>query len=63
MYEYVNGEYRRMNLIGELMARYDSRASFYGKAKIYEDEDEQGVYYLMSYATIVAMAKNGVVTD
>lgn len=47
-----------MKLIGELIARYDSRKSFYGKANIYE---ENGVYYLMSYSTIVSECKNGVV--
>lgn len=34
-----------------LDARYDSRASFYKKAKIYELD---GIIYLVSYTTIVA---------
>ena len=63
MVEHVNGSYRRMSLIGDLSCRYDSRRSFYGKAKIYEDDEESGVYYLMSYSTVVAEARHGVVTD
>lgn len=36
----------------ELDCRYDSRASFYGKATVYEYED--GTSLLKSYSTIVA---------
>lgn len=39
-----------------LQARYDSRDSFYGKAKIIEYD---GGIYLQSYDTIVARIKNG----
>ena len=48
-----------MNLefVEELTARYDTRKSFYGKAKVYQDE--KGNYYLMSYSTIVSECKNG----
>lgn len=58
----IEGDFRRIDLIGELTARYDSRLSFYGKAKVYRDEDEEGVYYLMSYSTIVSESRHGVVT-
>ncbi len=37
--------------IGDLAAVYDSRKSFYGKAKLYE---MGGIMYLVSYSTIVA---------
>lgn len=37
--------------VEDLDARYDSRKSFYGKAKIYELD---GILYLVSYKTIVA---------
>ena len=37
--------------VEDLDARYDSRKSFYGKAKIYELD---GILYLVSYETIVA---------
>ena len=57
MYE-VNGDYKKLELIGEMQARFDTRQSFYGKAKIYEDEE--GNKYLMSYNTIVSKCdKNG----
>lgn len=41
----------------ELTARYDARASFYGKAQVLEDSD--GVLYLKSYGTTVATCENG----
>ena len=50
----------RMEYLGELSARYDSRQSFYGKAHILRDEE--GTLYLKSYATIVSECKNGIVT-
>lgn len=53
----VNGETKKLYLIGELQARFDSRQSFYGKAKILEDEE--GNKYLLSYSTIVSICKNG----
>ena len=41
----------------ELCARYDSRASFYGKAHVIDYGD--GYYELQSYDTIVSTCKNG----
>lgn len=38
---------------------HDSRKSFYGKAIIIEDEEEN-VIYLRSYSTIVAVIDNGI---
>lgn len=43
----------------ELMARYDSRKSFYGKAHVIDYED--GTMELQSYNTIVSRCVNGVV--
>lgn len=60
MYEIIgmNGNYKRLKLIGEMPAIFDSRQSFYGKARIFEDEE--GNKYLMSYSTIVSKCdKNG----
>ena len=60
MYEIIgmNGDYKRLKLIGEMPAIFDSRQSFYGKARIFEDEE--GNKYLMSYSTIVSKCdKNG----
>lgn len=54
---FVNGENKKMYLMGDLTARFDSRQSFYGKAKILEDEE--GNIYLLSYSTIVSVCKNG----
>ena len=48
-----------MSKIYELAARYDSRQSFYGKAKVIEHDN--GIIELMSYSTIVSRCKNGVV--
>ena len=42
--------------IFELMARYDSRKSFYGKAHVIEHNN--GVIQLQSYNTIVGEIKN-----
>lgn len=53
----VNGETKKLYLIGELQARYDSRQSFYGKANILEDE--KGNKYLLSYSTIVSACIDG----
>ena len=46
-----NGEF-----VDYLDARYDSRASFYKKAKIIK---YNGALYLQSYSTIVAKIENG----
>ena len=43
--------------IYELMARYDSRKSFYGKAHVIELNN--GIKQLQSYDTIVGEIKNG----
>lgn len=48
----IDGNYKRLKLIGEMYAVFDSRQSFYGKAKIFEDEE--GNKYLLSYSTIVS---------
>ena len=47
--------------ITELRPEYDSRASFYGKARVIDYGD--GVYELQSYDTIVARVENGKVTQ
>ncbi len=41
----------------ELMARYDSRKSFYGKAHVIERDN--GLIELESYTTIVSRCKDG----
>lgn len=46
--------------IYELSARYDSRKSFYGKAKVIDHEN--GTLELLSYSTIVSRCENGKVT-
>lgn len=43
-------------VIEKLQARFDSRASFYGKAEIIEYNN---ILYLKSYDTIVAKIENG----
>ena len=43
--------------IYELMARYDSRKSFYGKALVIELDN--GIKQLQSYSTIVGEIRNG----
>ena len=55
----INGKTKKLEFIEELQARYDSRQSFYKKANIYKDKN--GVFYLLSYNTIVSKCKNGVV--
>ena len=55
----VNGETKKLLLAGELLAQYDSRKSFYGKA--YVLIGEKNTFYLLSYNTIVSKCKNGVV--
>lgn len=44
----------------ELMAKYDSRKSFYGKAIVIE---EDGVLKLYSYNTLVSICSDGIVQD
>lgn len=46
--------------ITELVARFDSRKSFYGKAHVIDYGN--GVYELQSYDTIVSKCENGKVT-
>ena len=46
-----------MDNIYELMARYDSRKSFYGKAHVIEDGDRK---VLKSYNTYVCYIENGI---
>ena len=43
--------------IYELLARYDARKSFYGKAKVLELDN--GTKQLLSYDTIVGEIRNG----
>ena len=43
-------------MIYELSARFDSRKSFYGKAKV---EEKNGNYYLYSYGTLVSKIEGG----
>lgn len=47
--------------IFELMPRYDSRKSFYGKAIVIDEGD--GVLKLYSYNTLVSICINGIVQD
>lgn len=47
---------RNGKVIEKLQARFDSRASFYGKAEIIEYNN---ILYLKSYDTIVAKIENG----
>ena len=46
-----------MEFLYYLQARYDSRDSFYKKAKVLTDNN--GTLYLQSYDTIVAKIENG----
>lgn len=48
-----------MKKIFDLDARFDSRKSFYGKAKVVLEPD--GTAKLYSYDTLVSICKNGVV--
>ena len=50
-----------MKYLYNLQPRYDSRKSFYGKAKVYKDD--QGHLLLMSYSTIVAEITDGIATE
>lgn len=45
----------------ELMPKYDSRKSFYGKAIVLDEGD--GVFKLYSYNTLVSICINGIVED
>ena len=47
--------------IFELVPRYDSRKSFYGKARVVDHED--GTIELQSYDTIVSRCVNGKVEE
>ena len=49
-----------MMRVYELEARFDARASFYGKARVIDHGD--GFYQLQSYSTIVSECRNGKVT-
>ena len=49
-----------MKYLYDLQPQYDSRKSFYGKAKVYRDD--KGHLLLMSYATIVAEITDGIAT-
>ncbi len=44
--------YRDLEFLYDLMPQYDSRKSFYGKAKVFRNP--KGSILLMSYSTIVA---------
>lgn len=50
-----------MTYLYDLEPRYDSRKSFYGKAKVYKDD--KGHLLLMSYSTIVAEITDGIATE
>lgn len=58
LYE-VNGEYKKLKKIGELVPQFDSRKSFYKKANILQDKNN--VFYLLSYTTVVSKCENGIV--
>ena len=47
--------------IFELSPRYDTRKSFYGKARVVDHED--GTFELQSYDTIVSRCVNGKVEE
>ena len=47
--------------IFELVPRYDTRKSFYGKARVVDHED--GTIELQSYGTIVSRCVNGKVEE
>ena len=53
----VNGEEKRLQILGDLQNIYDSRKSFYGKAKILKDKKNN--LYLLSYSTVVSKITNG----
>lgn len=50
-----------MEFLYELEPQYDSRKSFYGKAKVYRND--RGGLLLMSYSTIVAEITDGIATE
>lgn len=50
-----------MEYVKDLQPQYDSRKDFYGKAKVYRDNN--GTIYLKSYETIVAEIKDKIVTE
>ena len=50
-----------MDYLYDLEPQYDSRKSFYGKAKVYKDD--KGHLLLMSYSTIVAEITDGIATE
>ena len=50
-----------MDFLYNLEPQYDSRKSFYGKAKVYKDD--KGHLFLMSYSTIVAEITDGIATE
>lgn len=56
----VNGKRKILRYYGDLQAKFNRRQSFYGKAKILTDSN--GNYYLLSYATVVSMCKDGKIT-
>ena len=50
-----------MKYLYNLKPQYDSRKSFYGKAKVYSDD--KGHLLLKSYDTIVAEITDGIATE
>lgn len=50
-----------MEFLYDLEPQYDSRKSFYGKAKVYKDN--KGHLLLVSYSTIVAEITDGILTE
>lgn len=50
-----------MEFLYYLVPQYDTRKSFYGKAKIYRNE--KGSILLMSYETIVAEIQDAITTE
>ena len=50
-----------MKYLFDLMPQYDSRKSFYGKAKVYSDD--KGHLLLMSYSTIVAEITDSIASE
>ena len=50
-----------MKYLYDLEPKYDSRKSFYGKAKVYSDD--VGHLLLMSYSTIVAEITDAIATE
>ena len=50
-----------MDYLYDLQPQYDSRKSFYGKAKVYKDD--KGHLILKSYGTEVAKITDGIATE